>query len=208
MSLASEALCTIMETVEQAVNLALRLDPDTLKTLAQLHGKVIAVEVEGLGLSLYCLPGPTGLTLLTHYSGAADTVLAGRPLALLQLAQRSDASTLLFKGEIRIRGDIELGQRFKAILQRAQIDGEELLAKVSGDVIAHQAGVMWRECQRWWQGSRARLVQDAVDYLHYEQPAIPQREHVNTFSAGVETLRDDVARLAARIERLQARLSR
>jgi ubiquinone biosynthesis accessory factor UbiJ len=208
MSLASEALCTAMETAEQAVNLALRLDPDTLRALAQLHGKVIAVEVEGLGLTLYCLPGPTGMTLLTHYSGAADTVLRGRPLALLQLAQRRDASTLLFQGDIRIHGDIELGQRFKAILQRAQLDAEEVLAKVSGDVIAHQSGVLWRECQRWWQASRTRLARDAVDYLQYEQQVLPQREHVNTFSAGVEALRDDVARLAARIERLRSRLSR
>ncbi len=208
MSLASEALCTALETAEQAINLALQLDPDTLSALAQLHGKTIAVEVEGLGLTLFCLPGPTGVTLLTQYQGKPDTVLSGRPLALLQLAQHSDASSLLFKGEVRIHGDIELGQRFKAILQHAQIDAEELLAKVSGDVIAHQAGVLWRECQRWWQGSRARLAQDVVDYLQYEQQAIPQREHVNRFTTGVETLRDDVARLAARIERLQARLSR
>ncbi len=208
MSLASELFCGLIETAEQALNAALGLDPDTLRALAQLHGKVIAVEVEGMALTLYCLPGPTGLTLLSQYQGEADTVLQGRPLALLQLAQHDDASKLLLQREIRIHGDIELGQRFKAILQRSQIDIEELIARASGDVIAHQGAVLWREAQQWWQASRSRLAQDTVEYLHYEQHAIPRREQVNAFSTGVETLRDDVARLSARIAKLHSRLTK
>lgn len=207
MSLASELFCGLIETAEQAVNTALSLDPDTRHALAQLHGKVIAVEVEGIGLTIYCLPGPTGLSLLTQYQGQADTVLQGRPLALLQLTRHDDASHLLLQREIRIRGDVELGQRFKAILQRSQIDSEELLARASGDVIAHQGAVLWREAQQWWQASRTRLAHDTVEYLQYEQLAVPRREQVNAFSSGVETLRDDVARLAARIAKLHTRLT-
>lgn len=207
-SLSRELWCSAVELAEQAINTALRLDPATVTAFGRLHGKVIAVEVEGLALTVYCLPGPTGLTLLSTYQGSPDTTIRGRPLALLQLAGRADSSSLLFRGDIAITGDIELGQRFKAILARTQVDFEELVSRISGDVVAHQGGVLLRECRRWWQASRERLHRDAADYLQFEQQLLPRREQIEAFASGVETLRDDVARLAARLDYLHTRLTR
>ncbi|MBI3561611.1 MAG: SCP2 sterol-binding domain-containing protein [Gammaproteobacteria bacterium] len=207
MSLA-EAWCGALEIVEQGINRLLRLDPVTLTALAALHGKVIALEIEGLGITLYCLPGPHGITLLSHYPAAADTVLRGRPLALLRLARATDSSGLLFSGSVTIRGDIELGQRFKAILSRSALDLEEPLSRLSGDVLAHHIGVLLRNTQGWWRASRERLTRDAVEYLQEEQQAAPSRTEVNRFNHAVETLRDDVARLKARLALLHTRLIR
>lgn len=207
-NLVGEILSAVLETTEQAVNSALRLDPFTCSELAKLHGKVIAVDIDGFNLRLFCLPGPTGITLLSQYPGDADTILQGSPLALLQLMHASQTSQLLLSKEVTITGDIELGQRVKTILTRSQIDIEELVAKLTGDVLAHQGAVLLRETQRWWQGSQSRISRDFADFLQFEQPILPRREHFTAFTDGVETLRDDVARVAARIDLLRTRLTR
>ena len=95
MSIAAELLCACIEGAEQTINTCLRLDPVSLAAFAQLHGKVIAVDIEGLAARLYCLPGPEGLSLLTQYAGEPDTVLRGTPLGLLQLALQTDSSAVL-----------------------------------------------------------------------------------------------------------------
>lgn len=206
MSIAAELLCAAIETTEQAINACLRSDPVSLAALAQLHGKVIAVEIEGPAVRVYCLPGPEGINLLTHYTAEADTLLRGTPLALLQLALHTDSSAVLFKGAVTLQGDIELGQRFKAILSHLQIDWEELLSRFSGDVVAHKFGFFMRECQDWWRHSRGRLQHNAVEYLQQELHSLPLRNQAEAFATAVETLRDDVARLSARIDHLYQRL--
>lgn len=207
-SLAGEVLSTVLESAEQALNAALRLDPATCTALAKLHGKVLAIDIRGFGVRLFVLPGPTGLTLLSQYPGSPDTVLQGSPWALLQLLHHSQSSHLLLRKDVIIQGDIELGQRVKTILAQSQIDIEELVARLTGDVVAHQGGVLLREAQRWWQGAQTRLSRDFAEFLQYEQPVLPQRQHFSAFTNGVETLRDDVARLAARIDLLRTRLTR
>jgi len=206
MSIAAELLCAGIETTEQAINACLRLDPVSLAAIAQLHGKIIAVEIEGPAVRIYCLPGLDGINLLTHYAGEPDTLLRGTPLGLLQLALHTDSSAVLFKGAVTISGDIELGQRFKTILSRLQLDWEEVLSRFSGDVFAHKFGFFIRECQDWWHNSRGRLQRDAVEYLQQELFSIPPRNQVETFASAVETLRDDVARLSARIAQLRQQL--
>jgi ubiquinone biosynthesis protein UbiJ len=202
MSIAAEFLSAGIEMTEQAINACLKLDPLSVAALAQLHGKVLRIDIEGFGVPVYCLPGQEGLCLLSHYTGEADTTLRGTPMALLQLAIQPDSSSVMFRGDVTLSGDVELGQRFKAILRGLNLDGEELLARFCGDVVAHKLGFFIRESRQWWRNSRGRLQHDAVEYLQQELHSLPLRNQAETFATAVETLRDDVARLATRIEHL------
>ncbi|MGA9470724.1 MAG: sterol-binding protein, partial [Candidatus Macondimonas sp.] len=56
---------------------------------------------------------------------------------------------------------------------------------------------------RWVSRSLFSLGQDASEYLRYETELLPDRSEVTAWVDEVDRLRDDVARLAARVERLQ-----
>lgn len=205
MSLTAELAAAATEMLEHSVNAALRLDPDGSAALGRFSGKVIAIELQGTPLVLFCLPGAGALTLLTQYTGTPDTVLSGRPLALLKLVT-GDSRRVLFEGEVKITGDVELGQHFKQVLDRLHIDWDEALSHITGDFVAHKAGRWLREVGSWWTHTRERISANGAEYLQQEMWVLPTRPEVERFYQDVETLRDDVARLGAKLEHLKNKL--
>ncbi len=201
MSLKAEVSMALTAALETAINTYLQMDPDSLKRLADFSDKVIAIELQDTGITLYCLPQAQGMTIMSHYQGEPDTTIAGRPVSLAKLTILNDTQ-VMFAGEVTISGDVELGQGFKKLLENIDIDWEEHLAQVSGDIIAHKTGHAIREMAAWWRNNRERAQQNGREYLQEELQIIPDKEEVETFFADVETLRDDAARLAARISHL------
>lgn len=193
----------ILSTLESALNRYLRLDPDTLQRLAALSGKVIGIELRDLDITLYLLPHAQGMQLLDGHETAPDTLLRGTPISLARLGWAKQEKGTLFSGDVEIRGDVELGQRFKAILDGIDIDWEEQLSRLTGDVVAHQAGNAVRDILGWSRRAADTLSRDAVEYLHEESRDLPKRDEVEEFLAGVDALRSDTDRLEARVIRLQ-----
>ncbi len=202
MSLQSELLTALVSGMETAFNAALKLDPDTQKHLASLSGKVIAMELRGFDLTLYLLPAENGLNMMLNYQGEADTTLSGTPLSLAEMSLGPDASRALFSGDVVIRGDVETGQKFKRILDQLDIDWEEQLSRLSGDIIAHKSGDFIRAAGHWGSQTLGALGNNLAEYLQMESQNLPLAEDVKHFMQDVDTLRDDVDRLEARIKRL------
>ncbi len=188
--------------LETAINQYLKLDPDTLARLAELEGRVIALQWRGTDLTLYFLPGAQGLQLLAQFQGEPDTLLRGTPLALAELGLGPNKDNALFSGAVEIVGDTDIGQRFQDILEAMDIDWEEHLSHLIGDVAAHQAGKLARDAGHYAEQSADTLRQDLSEYLKEESQLLPARVQVDNFLADVDTLRMDVDRLEARVQRL------
>ncbi len=194
-----------LAALEAAINTALRLDPETFQRLRGFEGRVVALEFRGAPLNLYLLPGADGVQLLSAFEAEPDTTLGGTPLALLRFGADGGG---LFGGEVTIRGDVELGQRFKALLEGLQIDWEEHLSRLLGDVAAHQLGNLVRGVADWGRNSLDALARDAGEYLQEERRWLPHPRPVQGWMAEVDRLRGDLDRLEARVERLRHRLDR
>jgi ubiquinone biosynthesis protein UbiJ len=184
--------------LETALNLAVRLDPDLRSRLASLEGAVIALEPVGLGLTLYLLPDASGIRVVDRYDGEPSVRIQGLPLALVRQWRGGRSA-----GDVWVEGDAAVGREFQAALARLDIDWEELLSRLVGDAIAHQTGRFWRELQAWGQRTGDVLRRDGCEYLQHELRVLPPRPAVEQFLGAVDTLREDVDRLAARIERLR-----
>jgi len=202
MSLTAELVAAATEVLEHSINAALKLDPDGSAALGRFSGKVIAIELQGSPLTLFCLPAAGSMVVLTHFGGKADTTLRGRPLSLLKLVT-GDSRRVLFAGEVKIDGDVELGQQFKRVLDGLHIDWEEALSHLTGDIVAHRAGHLLREIGDWWSNTRERIAANGAEYLQQEVWVLPTHAEVESFYQDVETLRDDVARAAAKLDQLQ-----
>ena len=202
MSLTTEIILTLTEALETSINLVLKKDPDTLKKFSALQGKVIAFEITELNFTLYLFPHTEGVQVQYLYEGQADTTLQGSPLAFINMSL-GDSTESFFSGEIRIKGDIELGQYFKRILEQLDLDWEEWLSEYSGDLIAFKAGSLIRNLNTWGKDTFKTLKLDASEYLQDEGQLSPHPEEIEYFANNVSQLRDDTARLEARIMRLQ-----
>lgn len=205
MSLTTETILTLTETLETSINLVLKQDPATLEKFAALQGKVIAFELTDLDLNLYLFPHAEGVQVQYLYQGQTDTTLQGSVLAFINMSL-GDATESFFSGAILIKGDIELGQRFKRILDQLDLDWEEWLSHYTGDLIAFKAGSLLRNFSVWSKDALNILELDAREYLQEEGQLSLHSAELEKFAENISQLRDDTARLEARVLRLQKQL--
>jgi ubiquinone biosynthesis accessory factor UbiJ len=194
---------SLLTGLEAVLNRYLRLDPDATARMAALRPRSIAIELTPLQLTLYVVPAENGVQLRSRLETDPDTVLRGTPLGLAQLGLGSESGKALFSGSVTIDGDVETGQAFKAILDEMDIDWEEQLSRLTGDVIAHQLGNTARRAAAVLRNGRRTLERDIGEYLQEELRVLPTRIETENFSADVSCLGMDTDRLAARIRRLQ-----
>lgn len=182
---------------EAAVNRVLALDPATIAELESLIGKTLAIDLQGIGIVVYASPRPGGLDLFTDSREDPDVVVKGPPFALLRLLASRDDDSLL-GGEVTVSGDAALMQRIKSIFDRVDIDWEEQLSAVIGDIGARQLGNFVRGLSAWGNRSRETLFGDMGEYLSEELRLTPGRLELDHFNEQVDELRDDVERLLKR----------
>ena len=197
----TDVLQAAIRVLEDAGNRLLRLDPDSLRELGGISGRVIRLDLRGLGRPLYLFPSEAGICIRTEHAGVPDAILSARLAGLLNLALGRQSLAFL-SGELEISGDIELGQRFQKILRRFDIDWEEAAARWLGDPLAHQLGNFMRVVSSGLRASGEVVMRDLVEYLQYERRDLPQRHEVDAFLRAVDVLRADVDRMEQRIARL------
>lgn len=195
----------VTAALEGAINQVLALDPDTLEQLRKINGKVIGIELQGLDIALYLIPTDSGLNVFGHFAGEPDTLLRGTPLAMLRMGLAKNAGDSFFTGEVEITGDVELGSQFREILDGLDIDWEEHLSRITGDVVAHKVGSFMRDAAQWGRNTLNTLSRDAAEYLQEESRDLPNRFEMEEFLSKIDTLRTDVDRIEARINRLARR---
>lgn len=205
MSSASMIPVALLAGLEEAVNALVALDPDTQRRLDAITGRVIALDLLGLGLCVYVVPHAHGIRLAPTHDGTSDVTLRGAPLALL--AARNEPGGGLFGAGVTVEGDTELAQRLRRILDGLDIDWEEQLSRLTGDVVAHQVGNAVRGLFAFGRQALERFAHNAGDYVTEELELTPTRPEVDDLLAAVDGLRDDVERLAARVDLLSRRFS-
>jgi ubiquinone biosynthesis protein UbiJ len=200
------ARAVIASVMERAINAYLAMDPEMAAGLGRIAGRHIALELIGTGLDFCVVPG-AGCVQVSAMGCETepDTAISATPWALAGLGLGHERNTPLFEGEVRIRGDMDVGSEFARVLKSVEIDWEELLARVVGDISAHEIGNLLREVGGWARRTGDALRMDVSEYLQEEARVVPTRIELESFLDEVDTLRSDVDRLEARVRRLEAR---
>jgi ubiquinone biosynthesis accessory factor UbiJ len=170
---------------------------------AQLDGRTLSLVLEGTPLTLHFRVADGRIAIDSGQPGDADASLSGSPLALLSLAGPG-AEDRLRGSAIRIAGDAEVAQRFRDLLQQAQPDFEEELARVVGDVAAHRLAGLARGIFDWGRKAAGSLSTSVAEYLQEESRDLPTRIEIDEFLEAVDRLRESADRLEARLARLES----
>src|SRR5262249_43479636 len=111
----------------------------------------------------------------------------------------------LQRGAVELEGDTELAERFFELLTLVRPDAEEELSLLIGDVPAHQLGRLARGAGALARRALATGLENAAEYLGHERAHLVPRAEGEQFLRGVDALREDVDRLAVRLEFLARR---
>lgn len=191
--------------LEAAINGALRYDPGTRLALTKLQGQVLAISVITPEFDLYLIPDEDSLRLQGHYEGEVTTRLRGHLPALSQLAIAN--STSLSDSGVEVIGSTTLLSNLQRTLGSLEIDWEEALSQLLGDVLGHQAAQRIRQ-RVGWAGERLTSAQRLLsEYLTEELGSLPAAAELDDFYQQVDRLRMGTDRLGSRIEQLTRRIA-
>jgi ubiquinone biosynthesis protein UbiJ len=171
-----------------------------MKKLARHAGKVARIDAGLAALQLRI--GADGL--LENAVDAAPNVTIRMKLSDLPLMMQNRERAFSY---VQVEGDAEFANVVSQVSQGVRWEAEDDLARLVGDIAARRLVSGARAVLDAAQTTRRKLEENIAEYFLEEQPLLVRPEAVADFSAEVSELRDDVERLAKRIERLRGGLA-
>ncbi|RKZ50075.1 MAG: hypothetical protein DRQ48_00540 [Gammaproteobacteria bacterium] len=188
----------VLDSVEKMVNKLLSLDEETLDALATLEANVVEIDVLNTDIRLFILPSARGLTLVSTYEDKVDVSIKGTPAALLGMITAEKVGA----GDVEIIGNVGMAHKLQSTLKKMDIDWEEYLSQIIGDIAAHKVGNFLRGMSQLAKASAKTIGLDISEYLRYEKEALLDKSELDEFNHAVDKIRNDVERLQKRVERL------
>jgi ubiquinone biosynthesis protein UbiJ len=196
--------------LEAALNRALALDPETRDGLRALDGQCVALALEPLAAGAQPLALQVRVDgerlVVGPVAGEREPELSVRStlgglLAQLPMFRRQDAPPV---GRMKLSGDAELARRLQQLATRFDPDWQQPFAAVFGDVLGVQVANAVAAAFRHARDAGRDLAATAAEYVTEESRDVVARAELDAFHDDVDALRDDAARLAARVDRLRA----
>lgn len=190
-----------LRVAEATLNRLLRFDPDLPARLAPLAGQRLDVAITDLPRAVAVHFHPDGIELAAAGMDAtpAHARIEGTAAGLATLAlSRGERSR-----EVAFHGDVGVIQAVKRLLAEVELDWEETLSQVVGDVIAHRIGESVRGGDAWLRRAGDTAARNLGEYLTEERRALPTAAEMESFLAAVGRLRQDTDRLEARLRQLE-----
>lgn len=192
--------------LERLVNAQLEQSTAARRQVAELAGRRLGIVLAGPDVEVVVAAEAERLSVSREPAAAADVVIAGTPIALLEALLRGK-SALMGRSEIAVTGDTHVLEAFSELSTHIRPDFEELLSAITGDIVAHESMRAVATIRDFAQRALEALALNTGEFLQEESRALPARNEIDAFAADVERLRDDVERAAARLDRSLARRS-
>lgn len=186
---------TVDFTAVKLINRVLADYPLARERLARHDGNVIAFDIGPLGCRLRITA--EGLAEIIGDGGDIKSAVAFQiPLSLLPRLANKDPSAFT---EVVFSGDSELAALLSNVAREVEWDIEEDLSKWIGDIAAHRIVDTVKRGDAWRRDAGQRFTENVAEYLVEERREFISRTELETLALANEALRDDVARLEARI---------
>ncbi len=128
----------------------------------------------------------------------AEAVIFLTPDVLLRLPEKGKAA---FR-ELRTEGDADLLSAFNDAFQQLDLDAEAELSRLFGPIMGFRLAEAGRAFGGWVKQAAEDTARALAEYAVEESPLLASRADVDRFNREIDQLRDDAARLEARLNKL------
>jgi ubiquinone biosynthesis accessory factor UbiJ len=184
------------QTGAAVINHLLEQSGWALARLVRYHGRTVRFQVAPFTFS-YTIQ-PDGRLAEAAADASADVTCVVPPSLLPRLATQDEKAY----NDIESSGDSALLNEIFFLSRNLKWDAAEDLSHFTGDIAAERIVQAARAGHQQVRESALNLSQALSEYWTEERPLISKPEHLNDFALEVDRLRDDVARLEQRINRL------
>lgn len=199
----------VAAAVEDIVNTALEYDPASKREISELTDTLAIAVTPATSMpipntKLFITGAKHGLRVMNHAISPVTTCLTGSPTALLNLLQRPHS---LANSGVELSGDVNLLQRWQAILDNLDIDWQTCLQRYLGDIGGPITAMAIGHTGHWLQHQYHYHRHQLSVYLQEELRAVPTSAELDYFHRQVDELMLSTDRLEMRVRRLHVQLS-
>jgi ubiquinone biosynthesis protein UbiJ len=195
-----------LASAEAAFNRNIAVSTEAAALAKRLEGSSLQVEVDGI-TRVRALCGGGRLALLAGDDTPADAVISGSAPALLQMLRGGGAASAQVNSSVQIRGDAEIANLYRQLFTAARPDLEEELSRWVGDLPARHLSHLAKSVRTWARRARRTAGENIAEYLQEEGRDLVTRTEMEEFLRGVDTVRDGVERIEARLKGLEQRVT-
>lgn len=187
----------MISPISAAINHLLAREPWAREKLARHAGKVALFDA-----------GVLTLRLKATADGLVEMAPPDVPQNVTIRARLSDLPLILQNREhafsyVQIEGDADFANTVSQLSENLRWEAEEDMARLVGDAAAVRIVGGARGAIGLARTTQRKLAENLAEYLLEEKPVLVRPQMVADFSSEVARLRDDVERLAKRIEKLK-----
>jgi ubiquinone biosynthesis accessory factor UbiJ len=194
-----------LASAEAAFNRNIAVSSQAASLAKRLEATSLQVEVDGITrVRAACSQGR--LALLAGDDTPADAVITGSAPALLQMLRGGGAASAQVKSSVQIRGDAEIANLYRELFTAARPDLEEELSRWVGDMPARHLSQLAKSVRTWARRARRTAGENIAEYLQEEGRDLVTKTEMEEFLRGVDTVRDGVERIEARLKGLEQRV--
>jgi ubiquinone biosynthesis protein UbiJ len=186
-----------LDALPAAINHLLAAEPWARAQLVAQAGKTLNVVAAPLTIRLAVTAD--GAVARAGTGAAADTTVT-LPASALPRVLSGGVNAVM--REVRIDGDAEFAQVVSTLVKNLRWDVEDDLSKVIGDAASHRVVSAARSASGELKRTGERMTAGVSEYLLDENPQLVRPRAVESLAEGVRKLRDDLARLEKRADRL------
>lgn len=197
--------------LESLLNTMLRRDAYIAHKLAPLDGKYIEVLASkpDFSLLLGCEDQAIKLSAIDSKTLGInpDASISAKAEKLLRLLLAGSNDRALADKEINISGDGTLVQDLHIIVGSLDIDWQDYLGPLLGDILSNEIGKIVDASKHWSNTAAINIQRNIHDYLREEAKLVPSRLEADSMSDRLDQLRLQIDRATAKTELLTRRLT-
>jgi ubiquinone biosynthesis protein UbiJ len=205
---------------ETLVNRCIDQDIKLAQGIAQHSDKTLQLDITSPSVSVQVRFYPASITLLFAPDAVNETPdpsmreeaiqpdgrIRGSSLAMMRLLTERNEARSLVNPAIQISGDSEFVQSVYRLFLDMEINWQEALSRLIGDVPTHGVEQLLRSLGEFGRSTVASVRRNVDEYLHEESRVVPPRNQVEVFDRELDALRLRLDRLQARLQLLDRKL--
>lgn len=183
--------------ITASINHLLAQEPWAQRMLAAHAGKVACID--GAAVKLTWQVSQDGFLQAPPPDTAVNVTIRFKLSDLPLIAQNRERAF----SYVKIDGDADFANTISQVSQGLRWDAEHDLSKLVGDIAAVRIVAGGNALMAGVQATHKKLTENLAEYFLEEQPMLVRPQAVSDFTNDVTKLRDDLERLAKRINKLK-----
>ena len=190
----------MLKTINTALKLLTKLDPQATALMKPLNGKSLTVVITDTDytLSLNIEDG-----ILSADDKTSNNVLSGTLAHITELVFNKNLQELIMADKLKYEGSLKSLKSFNDFFAALDIDIAYKISRLTGPIFANAITKPFTAANEYIKTSKNETITDVKDYLTEERRTLISNNEVNIFFREVQEAKQSVDRIEAKLKMLK-----